>query len=112
MEFETFTPIKEDPRIKSKTILEKTGNIGIAASVLFNLNSTTSSRLDLNFKTMFKTMFKTVFKIVFKIVLKIVFKAVFKPMFKIMFKTVFEKKKMANKKHVILKLQLLRREIL
>ena len=42
LEFETFTRMKEDLRIKSKTSLEKTGNIEIEASVLFNRNSTTS----------------------------------------------------------------------
>ena len=40
MEFETFTRMKEDLRIKSKTILEKTGNIETEASVLFNGNTT------------------------------------------------------------------------
>ena len=42
LEFETFTRIKEDLRIKSKTSLEKTGNIENEGSVLFNRNSTTS----------------------------------------------------------------------
>ena len=42
LEFETFTRMKEDLRIKSKTSLEKTGNIETEASVLFNRNSTTS----------------------------------------------------------------------
>ena len=42
MEFETFTRMKEDLRIKSKTSLGKTGNIETEASVLFNRNSTTS----------------------------------------------------------------------
>ena len=42
LEFETFTGMKEDIRIKSKTSLEKTGNIETEASVLFNRNSTTS----------------------------------------------------------------------
>ena len=41
LEFETFTRIKEDLRIKSKTSLEKTGNIETEASVLFNQNTTT-----------------------------------------------------------------------
>ena len=36
LEFETFTRMKEDLRIKSKTSLEKTGNIETEASVLFN----------------------------------------------------------------------------
>ena len=40
--FETFTRMKEDLRINSKTSLEKTGNIKIEASVFFNRNSTTS----------------------------------------------------------------------
>ena len=42
LEFETLTRIKEYLRIKSKTRLEKTGNIETEASVLFNRNSTTS----------------------------------------------------------------------
>ena len=42
LEFETFTRMKEDLRIKSETSLEKTGNIETEASVLFNRNSTTS----------------------------------------------------------------------
>ena len=39
LEFETFTRMKEDLRIKSKTSLEKTGNMETEASVL--LTSTT-----------------------------------------------------------------------
>ena len=42
LKFETFTRMKENLRIKSKTSLEKTGNIETDASVLFNRNSTTS----------------------------------------------------------------------
>ena len=42
LKFETFTRMKEDLRIKSKTILEKTGTIETEASVLFNRNSSTS----------------------------------------------------------------------
>ena len=41
LEFETFTPMKEDLRRTSKTSLEKTGNIETEASVLFNRNTTT-----------------------------------------------------------------------
>ena len=41
--FETFTRMKEDLRIKSKTGLEKTGNIQTEASVLFNRNATTTT---------------------------------------------------------------------
>ena len=41
LEFETFTQIKEDLRIKSKTSLEKTGNIETEAGVLFNRNTST-----------------------------------------------------------------------
>ena len=41
LEFETFTRMKEDLRIKSKTSLEKTCNIETEASVLFNRNTTT-----------------------------------------------------------------------
>ena len=43
LKFETFTRMKEDLRIKSKTSLEKTGNIETEASVLFNRNTTTTS---------------------------------------------------------------------
>ena len=42
LEFETFTRMKEDRRIKSKTSLEKTGNIETEASVLFNRNTSTT----------------------------------------------------------------------
>ena len=41
LEFEMFTRMKEDLRIKSKTSLEKTGNIETEASVLFNRNTIT-----------------------------------------------------------------------
>ena len=43
LEFETFTRMKEDLRIKFKTSLEKTGIIESEASVLFNRNTTTTS---------------------------------------------------------------------
>ena len=43
LEFETFTRMKEDHRIKSKTSLENTGNIETEASVLFNRNTSTKS---------------------------------------------------------------------
>ena len=43
LEFETFTRMKEDLRIKSKTSLEKTGNIEPEASVLFNRNTTNTT---------------------------------------------------------------------
>ena len=43
LEFETFTRMKEDLRIKSKTSLEKTGNIETEASVLFNRHTTTTT---------------------------------------------------------------------
>ena len=43
LEFETFTRMKEDRRIKSKTSLENTGNIETEASVLFNRNTTTTT---------------------------------------------------------------------
>ena len=43
LEFETFTRMKEDLRIKSKTSLVKTGNIETEASVLFNRNTTTTT---------------------------------------------------------------------
>ena len=39
MEFETFTRMKEDLKIKSKSSLEKTGNIETEASVLVNRNT-------------------------------------------------------------------------
>ena len=41
LEFETFTRMKEDLRIKSKASLEKTSNIETEASVLLNRNTTT-----------------------------------------------------------------------
>ena len=41
LEFETFTRMKEDLRIKSMTSLENTDNIETEASVLFNRNTTT-----------------------------------------------------------------------
>ena len=41
LEFESFTRMKEDLRIKSKTSLGKTGNIQTEASVLFNRNTIT-----------------------------------------------------------------------
>ena len=40
--FETFTRMKEDLRIKSKTSLEKTGDMETEASVLFNRNTSTT----------------------------------------------------------------------
>ena len=43
LEIETFTRMKEDLTIKSKTSLEKTGNIENEASVLFNRNSSISA---------------------------------------------------------------------
>ena len=43
LEFETFTRMKEDIRIKSKTCLEKTVNIETEANVLFNRNTTTTT---------------------------------------------------------------------
>ena len=43
LEFETFTRMKEDLRIKSKTSLEQTSNIETEASVLFNRNTSTTS---------------------------------------------------------------------
>ena len=42
LEFETFTRMKEDLRIKFKTSLEKTSNIETEASVLFNRNTSTT----------------------------------------------------------------------
>ena len=42
LDFETFKRMKEDLRIKSKTSLEKTGNIETEASVLFNRNMSTT----------------------------------------------------------------------
>ena len=41
LEFETFPRMKENLRIKSKTSLEKTGNIETEANFLFNRNTTT-----------------------------------------------------------------------
>ena len=43
LEFETFTRMKENLRIKSKTSLEKTGNIETETSVLFNRNTSTTT---------------------------------------------------------------------
>ena len=43
LEFETFTRMKEDLRIRSKKSLEKTGNIETEASVLFNRNTSTTT---------------------------------------------------------------------
>ena len=43
LEFETFTRMKEDLRINSKTSLGKTGNIETEASVLFNRNKSTTT---------------------------------------------------------------------
>ena len=43
LEFETFTRMKEDIRIKSKTSLEKSGNIETEASVQFKRNTTTTA---------------------------------------------------------------------
>ena len=42
LEFETFTWMKEDLGIKSKTSREKTGYIETVASVLFNRNTSTT----------------------------------------------------------------------
>ena len=41
LEFDTFTRMKEDLRIKSKSSLEKTSDIETKTSVLFNRNTTT-----------------------------------------------------------------------
>ena len=43
LEFETFTRMKEDLRIKSKTSLENTGNLETEAGVLFHRNTTTTT---------------------------------------------------------------------
>ena len=43
LEFETFTRMKEELRIKSKKRLEKTSNIETEASVLFNRNTSTTT---------------------------------------------------------------------
>ena len=43
LEFETFTRMKEDFRITSKTSLEKTGNTETEAGVLFNRDTTTTT---------------------------------------------------------------------
>ena len=52
LEFETFTPMKEDLRIKSKPSLEKTGNIETKVSVLIEIRQL--HRLEHMFKPMFK----------------------------------------------------------
>ena len=41
LEFQTFTRIKEDLRIKSRTSIEKTTNIETEVSVLLNRNTAT-----------------------------------------------------------------------
>ena len=41
-EFDTFTRMKEDFRMKSKTSLEKTSNIETEANILFNRNTSTT----------------------------------------------------------------------
>ena len=46
LEFETFTRMKEDLRIKSKTSLQKTSNTETEASVLFNRNLDTYSYMN------------------------------------------------------------------
>ena len=43
LEFETFTRMKEDHRIKFKTSFEKTGDIDTKAIVLFNRNTSTTT---------------------------------------------------------------------
>ena len=43
LEFEIFTRMKEDLRIKSNSSLEKTGNIVTEANVLFSRNTSTSA---------------------------------------------------------------------
>ena len=60
LKFETFTRMKEDIWIKSKTSLEKTGNMETEASVLFNRNTTTIPTW-IYIQTMFKVKFKIVF---------------------------------------------------
>ena len=84
LEFETFTWIKEDLSIKSKTNVEKTGNIEAEANVLFNRNTTTiltwshvQSHVQNHVQTMFKTMFKTVFKTAFKTTFETLFETMF-----------------------------------
>ena len=54
---ETFTQMKEDLRIKSKTSLEKTSNVETEASVLFNRNTSTTTwtHVQNNAKTLLKT---------------------------------------------------------
>ena len=53
LKFETFTRMKEDIRIKSKTSFEKTGDIETEASV-YLIEIRQLHRLELMFKTMFK----------------------------------------------------------
>ena len=65
LEFKTFTQIKEDLTIKSKTSLEKTGNIELKL-VSYLIEIQQLLRLEHMFQTMFKIVFKTMFKTVFK----------------------------------------------
>ena len=77
LEYETFTRMKEDLRIKSKTSLEKTGNIETEANELLRGNKIgvpswvrvqnhvqnhVENHVQNHVQTMFKTMFKTVFE--------------------------------------------------
>ena len=72
--------MKEDLRIKSKTSIEKTGNIETEATELPREN-----KIDfptwVAFETMFKTMFKDMFETMFKTMFKTIFKTTFKTMF-------------------------------
>ena len=56
LQFETLTRMKEDLREKSKTSLEKTGNIETEANELLRGNK--MFRLEFVFKTMFETVLK------------------------------------------------------
>ena len=97
LEFETFTRMIENLRVKSKMSLQKTGNIETEANELLRRNKIgdptwvhvqnhvqnrfqnyvrnhVKNHVQTNFETMLKTIFKTMFQTLFKTVFKTVFK--------------------------------------
>ena len=93
LEFETFTRMKEDLRIKSKTSLEKPGNIETEASVFFYRSTSTTptcTHVQIHVK---KTVFKTVLKTMIETVLKTMIETVSKTVLKNTFEMMFEKLK-------------------
>ena len=96
LEFETFTRMKEDRRIKPKTSLEKLVILKLKLMICF-----VEIRLVFRFEFMFKTMFRIMLKPYSNDVqnqvqnhvqnhVQIMFKTMFKIMSKIMFKIMFE----------------------